>query len=56
LGRLNAARIDITGEGERRALRHRAIGFWGRLPARECGRYRFPPKSLGIAGPKGRLP
>ncbi len=56
LARLNRARIDVSGEEEWRVLRHRSLGFWGSLPARECGKYRFPPETLGVAGPKGRLP
>ena len=56
LVRLNLVQIEVSGEEECRALRHRALGFWGSLPARQCGKYRFPPETLGVAGPKGKLP
>lgn len=56
LERLNQARIDVSGQTEAAVLGHRAVGFFGHLPARTCGRYRLPPCSLGVAGPKGRLP
>ena len=54
--RLQAQRIDQTGERQARLLGHRAVGFYGALAARKCGMYYFPPCSLGVAGPRGPLP
>lgn len=56
LCRINRQRIDINGADEAVALGHRAIGFYGTLPAYSAGRYNFPASSLGVAGPRGHLP
>ena len=45
-----AAEVDAA------ALGHRAVGFFGTLPAYRVGRHYFKASSLGVAGPKGKLP
>ena len=54
--RLQKQRLDQTGERQARLLGHRAVGFYGTLAARRCGKYYFPIESLGVAGPLGPLP
>lgn len=54
--RLERQRIDQTGERKARLLGQRAVGFYGTLAARQCGKYYFPKESLGVAGPRGPLP
>jgi len=54
--RINRQRIDLTGEQVAAGLGHRALGFYGTLPAYSAGRHHFPASSLGVAGPRGTLP
>lgn len=54
--RLQSQRVDVTAKREAIFLGHRAVGFYGTLAARQCGKYYFPKESLGVAGPRGRLP
>ena len=55
LERLNAQGL-WSADVDAAALGHRAVGFFGTLPAYRVGRHYFKASSLGVAGPKGKLP